>query len=102
MGDKTALIIFSEIVQSLEEVRALAADIFMQIEAKSQKLSDEEIAVEELALRAMRGTRIPELKSTDFFADEEQAEFTLLKGCAEIEEKTVEMIELCLEFTPPL
>ncbi|MDD1721337.1 MAG: hypothetical protein LUP95_05060 [Euryarchaeota archaeon] len=98
MSDKKALIIFSEIVQSLEEIRDIAKDLVKQGESKEGVI----ISDEEIALQQMSGAPIHQLKSADYYINEEEAGRTLLRGCQEIEEKTVEMIQLCLEFTHPL
>ena len=92
MSDKTALVILSEIVQSLEDLREIAHEM-----ERSDRLSDEQIQAEEWSAEQVHKYEASILRESD-----QEAAETLLVGCHEIEEKAVEMIKLCLEFTPPL
>ncbi len=93
---KTAVVILSEILQSLEDVREVADDL------RSHKLSHamhSEVEIEDASLSAKE---VYDIESRDTNAHEMEAGLELLEGCRVIEDKAVEMIRLCLEFIHPL
>jgi hypothetical protein len=92
MSDKTALVILSEIVQSLEDLREIAHEV-----GHPDHLSDEQVAAEEWSAE-----KVHEYEASFLSEGDQEAATALLAGCRKIEEKVIEMIELCLEFTPPL
>jgi hypothetical protein len=99
MSDKTALVILSEIVQSLQNIREIAHELTCQSTSKGppERLSDEQVEAEEWSAKDVH-----EFEDSTLGSGEQEASTALLAGCHEIEGKAVEMLKLCLEFTPPL
>ncbi len=89
MNDKTALVILSEIVQSLEGVRNVAEQLR---DEAGLRLTDEEIESQELTAK--------EVEEID--REEGDVAGKLLSGCRKIEDEALAMIQLCCEFRPPL
>jgi hypothetical protein len=100
MNDKTALVILSEIVQSLEDIREIAHELTRQ----SMSRGPPDPLDEQLEAKEWSAEQVHEFedKVSVLSNDDREAATALLAGCREIEEKAVEMIKLCLEFTPPL
>jgi hypothetical protein len=100
MNDKTALVIFSEIVQSLGGIREIAHELTRQSMSRGppDRLSDEQIEAEAWGAEQVHKYE----DSTLSESEDSEAATALLAWCREIEEKAVEMIKLCIEFVPPL
>ncbi len=97
MSDKTALLILSEIVQSLEGIREIAMDLSQQsISYQQTRLPEHDIQEVDMSAEG-----VLELESMAG-AEELEAAEVLLNGCDEIEERAVEMIKICLEFGSPI
>jgi hypothetical protein len=61
------------------------------------RLSDEQIEAEEWSAKDVH-----EFEDSTLGSGEQETATALLEGCREIEAKAIEMVKLCLEFTPPL
>ncbi len=89
MSDKTALVILSEIVQSLEDVRNVAEQLR---DEGGVRFTDEEIESQELTAKEVE----------EIEAEEQDVAGKLFTGCRKIEDEALAMIQLCCEFRPPL
>ncbi|MGZ4848659.1 MAG: hypothetical protein ACXV2D_04075 [Halobacteriota archaeon] len=99
MGDKTALVLLSEMVQSLDEIRCRVTEVFEAIEeGKKAQFSEESVQQLDLSTREVQQleTGLP------FFCEEEERAKALWEGCQNIETEAVGLIKICLEFTPAL
>jgi hypothetical protein len=95
----TALAILSELVQSLEGIREVAHVLSVDAakDGRPDRLSDEQTEAEEWSAKDVH-----EYEDSILSSGEQDTATALIVGCREIEDKAVEMIRLCLEFTHPL
>ncbi len=99
MTDKTALVLFSEVVQSLDRVRDILTEVFEAVEeGKHSQFSEESVQQLDLSTRDVQQFE----DDVPFFCEEQERAQRLWDGCQTIETEAIELIKICLEFTPPL
>ncbi|MGZ4904331.1 MAG: hypothetical protein ACXV5F_07025 [Halobacteriota archaeon] len=99
MSDKTALVLFSEIVQSLDKIRDVVTEVFEAAEeGKKTQFSEESVQQLDLSTRDVQQLE----SNVPFFCEEEERAQMLWDGCQKMETEAIELIKVCLEFTPAL
>lgn len=95
----TALVILSELVQSLEGIREVAhvLSVTAAKDGRPDRLPDGQIEADEWSAKDVH-----EYEDSILSSVEQDIATALIAGCQELEDKAVEMIQLCLQFTHPL
>jgi Zn-dependent peptidase ImmA (M78 family) len=96
MSDKKALLLLSEILQKIDEVREIAQGV--SNEAIRFRVEYGNLSDEEREAQGLNDKQKQELETNS----ERDAASELLRGCAEIEEKARELIKICIDSLPAI